>query len=77
MRGEVEQDVKKEAMWPDDRTRTSLMDIVHPQLQLESSHRQTGQHQQEGMIYIAAHSVAGDTLGSTVKRFGLSCLLFI
>jgi hypothetical protein len=53
------------------------MDIVHPQLQLGSSQRQTGQYQQEGMIYMTAHSGAGDTLGFTVKRFGLSCLLFI
>jgi hypothetical protein len=77
MRGEAEQDIKKEAAWPGDHTRTSLMDIVHPQLQLGSSQRQTGRYRKEGIIYVTTHSAGDNILGSTVKRFDLSCLLFI
>jgi hypothetical protein len=76
-REEAEQDIQREAMWSDDRTRTSLMGVVHPPLQMGvfTEHRRASIHKEQ-VIYISTHGASSDKLWDTMQQAGRSRVRF-
>jgi hypothetical protein len=75
-REEADRDMKKDEAWSGDRTRTSLMDVVRPQLQLGLHRDRRASIRREQVIYISTHGTAADMLWGTMKQAGRSMVLF-